>query len=168
MALPTLKAEAVLGLCSGRTQYSAQSPQWTAGGRNTTPLSHLADVPVLLYSLPHFLPPSLPLSLSGSISNSCPIPMGQWGVFLCVCGADERPFIVCKRQGGARRGGKRRRGCRGWRKTKINTQKSKAREREGETDGEKLGPASEYNQFSYEPSSPLSAASTTHIHCVFL
>lgn len=92
-----LKAASVLGLCSGYTQYSAQRPQRTAGERNTTPLSHLADVPVLLYSLPHFFP-LLSLFLPGSISNSCPIRMGQWGAFLYMCGSDERLFIVCKRQ----------------------------------------------------------------------
>lgn len=139
MSAQTLEAKSVLRLCSGRTQYSDQSPQRTAGGRNTTPLSHLADVPVLLFSLPHFFPPSPPsLILSGSISNSCPVRMGS--VAVCVCAADERQFIVSQCQAGAR--GVRRS------KTKINTEEGEAKGRV--RDGEKLGPASEYNQFSYE------------------
>lgn len=94
MALPTLEAESVLGLCSGRTQYSAQSPQRTAGERNTTPLSHLADVPVLLYSLPHFFPPS---SLSFSLAQYLTHVLYEWasGECFCMCAVQMRGRFLC-------------------------------------------------------------------------
>lgn len=68
--------------------FSIQLRVHSSRGRNTTPLSHLADVA----SAPS-------LSLSGSISNSCPLRRGQWGGLVCVRGADARRFIVCARQG---------------------------------------------------------------------
>lgn len=44
----------------------------------------------------------------------------------------------------------------------INKQRGK---REGVTDGEKLGPASEYNQFSYEPLFPTAMPENPHPLC---
>lgn len=130
VALPTLEAESVLGLCSGRTQYSAQSPQRTAGERNTTPLSHLADVPVLLYSLPHFFPPSsLSFSLAQYLTHVYTNgPVGS--VAVCVRCGREAVYCVQASRRSKERERKRWKGCRRWRKTKINTQENIASERE--------------------------------------
>lgn len=141
MALPTLEAESVLGFCSGRTQYSAQSPQRTAGERNTTPLSHLADVPVLLYSLP-------PLSLAQYLTHV----LYKWASreCFCTCAVQTRsPLLyVC--------GKEREKEMKRMQETEQNKDKYTGRHsrREGVTDGEKLDPASVYNQFSYEPFFP--------------
>ena len=70
------------------------------GERNTTPLSHLADVPVLLYSLPHFFPPS---SLSSSLAQYLTHVLYKWasGECFCMCAVQTRgPFYcyVCGRE----------------------------------------------------------------------
>lgn len=123
--------QSVLGLCSGRAQYSAQNPQRTAGERNTTPLSHLADVPVLLYSLPHSFPPS-PLSLAQYLTHV----LYEWGCgeCFCTCATQTRGHLF---QCTAKRMQEERwKWCRRLRKTKIDTQKRIARE--NVTEREKL------------------------------
>lgn len=148
MAPRTLEAESVLGLCSGHTQYSAQSPQRTARGRNTTPLSHLADVPVLLYSLPHFSPLPL-LSLYFSLAQYPTRVLYEWadGECFCMCAVQMRGLLLCVSVREREKEMKRMQGM----EENKDKYTGKRSSREGETDGEKLGPASEYNQFSYEP-----------------
>lgn len=152
MALHSVEAESVLGLCSGCAQYSAQGPQRTARERNTTPLSHLADIPVLHYSLPYFFPPSS-LVLSGSISHTRSIRMCQWGVFLYVCSADKRLFTVCVCVCVQTKEDERVKEMKRMFEMEANEDKYTGKHgmREGITDGEKLGSVSEYNTFSYEP-----------------
>lgn len=92
------------GLCSGRTQYSAQSPQRTAGERNTTPLSHLADVPRLLDSLPH--PSALPLSLPPfSLAQYLIRVLYKWAR---MRGSAEGPLLFVCGKGAARTGSRGR------------------------------------------------------------
>lgn len=66
-------------------------------------MSLCSSTPSLISSLPPSIPP---LSLS-SLAQYLPHVLYEWGAFLYVCGADERSFIVCKRQRGGRRGRKR-------------------------------------------------------------
>lgn len=83
-------------MCCGPTssaasaQYSAQSPQRAAGGRNTTILSHLADVPVLLI-LP---PPSSAASTVTHVFTGRPVGSASVGGR-----ADNQTFIVSRRDG---------------------------------------------------------------------
>lgn len=140
LAPPGLEAGSILGLRSGHAQYSAQSLRRTAGERNTTILSHSADVPVLLDPPPpsSFRPPPFWL-----YSNSCLLRRGLGGVFLpCVCGWAEE-------------GGRMRwKWCKGWRKQrwihrKVEEERDSDRWREI-----KLCLVSEYNLFSYRPLFP--------------
>lgn len=73
--------------------------------------------------------------------------MGQWGVFLYVCGADERPFYcyVCGRE---QTGEEERDENEARRLRKTDKFTGRHSSSEGVTDGEKLDPASAYNQFS--------------------
>lgn len=61
--------------------------------RNMTLLSHLADVPVLLHSLPLFFPP-----FCGSKSNPCPL---EWacGECFCMCLCTCLHMCVCGSEG---------------------------------------------------------------------
>lgn len=96
--------QSVPRLCSGHAQYSAQSLQLAAGARYTTLLSHLADVPELLYSVPHSsLPPS---SLPPSFGPSSTVThiFSRWACGECFSDAQAERCLLCIAAGGMREG----------------------------------------------------------------
>lgn len=150
---------AAVGLLS--IQLSPQPEPTVDRGRNTTPLSHLADVPVLLSSASPPLPPSF-VSPSVSISNSCPMNGAAGSVYVCVVAKIGRLLCVCvhvKERG--REAGKRREIRR-----KAAPERETEKNRKRVTDGEKLCLVLEYNQLSCEPSFP-SAPLQQHTSIVF-